>query len=185
MGRVNSFTFITLNGFYKDAFGDIAWHSHNEKATAYSTAQLASGNLLLFGRITYDMMAAFWQSEQAWNSFPEVAEGMNRADKLVVSTSKSINTWSNTSKLEGELTVEVSRLKRELERDITVLGSGSIVAQLAEAGLIDEFQILTDPVVIPDGTPLFTGIKRNLKLLLTGTEDFGNGSLLHHFRPIE
>jgi dihydrofolate reductase len=85
MSKLTVFNFITLNGFYKDAFNDIRWHTHGEEEGDFSAEMLQQNNILLFGRITYEMMSGFWPTEIALSSMPEVAQGMNAAEKIVFS----------------------------------------------------------------------------------------------------
>ncbi len=70
-------------------------------------------------------------------------------------------------------------------KDMTLLGSGSIVTQFAEQGLIDEYQIMVDPVVLDDGTPIFKGIRHKLDRKLTSTRTFKSGVVLLCYQPVE
>src|SRR3954466_8308389 len=79
VAKVSIFNFITLNGFFAAPDGDTSWHAHGGEEARYSEESLAAGNTLLFGRITYDMMKAFWPTPQAARSFPVVAKRMNDA----------------------------------------------------------------------------------------------------------
>jgi dihydrofolate reductase len=80
---------------------------------------------------------------------------------------------------------EIRKMKDMPGKDMTVLGSGSIVTQFAEQDLIDEYQIMMDPVVLDDGTPLFKGIKHRLNLKLTMTRSFRSGVVLLCYQPME
>ena len=87
MRRVTVFNFVTLNGYYKGPNGDIGWHQHGGGAdeAAFAKEGAGSGNVLLFGRVTYEMMARVWPSPEAIKNMPEVAEGMNKSEKVVFS----------------------------------------------------------------------------------------------------
>jgi dihydrofolate reductase len=116
----------------------------------------SGGGELLFGRKTYQMMAAFWPTPAAAQQMPAVAEGMNATRKYVAS--KTIQpTWNNTHLLEGNLIDAVRALKAGDGPGITLLGSGSIAAQLGEAGLVDEYQfvIVIVPVALGAGRTVF------------------------------
>jgi dihydrofolate reductase len=78
---------------------------------------------------------------------------------------------------------EIKKLKTHPGKDITILGSGSIVNQLAEKGLIDEFQIMVHPVFISNGTPFLNGINKKIELELTRTRAFKSGIVLHCYQP--
>lgn len=184
MGRLTSFAFISLNGFFKGPNEDIGWHRHGGEEAEYSAASLQAENILLFGRLTYDVMASFWPTPMALESLPVVAEGMNKADKIVFSRTMKTATWSNTRVVGGDIAGEVRHMKQTSGKNMTILGSGSIVSQLADAGLIDGFQIMIDPVALAEGMPIFSGIKRKLDLKLTASRTFKSGVLLLDYQPI-
>lgn len=183
MRKVSMFNFITLNGFYKGANDDISWHVHGGEEAKFSEEGAQSESILLFGRKTYEMMYSFWPTPQAYESFPIVADGMNKSQKIVVSNTVDTAAWNNTTILKGNLAEEIKKLKRQPGNDITILGSGTIVTQLAEAGLIDVYQIMIDPVAISEGTPIFKGIGHNLSLKLTDTKIFKSSVVLLCYEP--
>jgi len=181
MGRINSFAFCTLNGFYKDHTNDIGWHVHGDEETRYSEDSLSHGNVLLFGRMTYEMMYSFWPTSMAQETMSVVARGMNDAEKLVVSRSLSSAEWSNTRVLSKNWLQEIRVIKKS--KNITLLGSGTILTQLAEVDLIDEYSIMIDPVIISSGTSIFDKIKKTLNLTLMDSKIFKSGSLLLTYEP--
>ena len=164
MGTVTVFNFVTLDGYFSGPAGDISWHNHavNSEEHAYAVEMLKRADTLLFGRITYELMASFWPTPQAIKADPLVAKGMNKADKIVFSRTLKQAAWNNTRVVSDHIADEIKRLKKMPGKNMTVLGSGSIVTQLAEQGLIDELQIMIDPIVLGDGTPMFKGIKEKL-----------------------
>ena len=98
--------------------------------------------------------------------------------KLVVSRTLEAVTWQNTTLLKGDLVSEAMRLKKQLGPDLQILGSGSIVSQLTDAGLIDEYQIVVTPIVLGRGRTLFETVKNKLPLGLTSTRQFKNGNVV-------
>jgi dihydrofolate reductase len=183
MRKLSVFNFITLNGFYKDADGGISWHQHGAEESQFSAESMKAGNTLLFGRVTYEMMAGFWPTPMAMQHDPATARGMNAAEKIVFSRSLKKADWSNTTIVSGDLIGEVKKMKQKEGNNMTILGSGSIVSQLADAGLIDEYQIMVDPIAIGDGTPIFSGIQKQLNLKLTATRTFKTGVVLLSYVP--
>lgn len=181
--KLTSFTFITLNGFYKTVDGGIDWHRHGEEESEYSVQSLQSNNSLLFGRITYQMMAGWWPSEAAIQQFPEVAKGMNEAEKIVFSTTMKKAEWNNSRIINGNIAEEMRKLKNSNGNDMTILGSGSILAQLAQENLIDNYQIMIDPVAIGEGIPLFNNIAKRLNLILMNCSAFKSGTVLLDYAP--
>jgi dihydrofolate reductase len=178
MPLLRSFTFLTLNGFTHGPKGDISWHRHGAEESAYAAEGANSGSVLVFGRKTYQMMASYWPTPMALEQNPAVAKGMNDAEKIVFSKTLRKAAWSNTTLVKKNIVGEMRRLKQIPGKDMTILGSGSIVALFAEAGLIDEFQIMLDPVAIGKGTTLFRNIKRKLDLTLVDTRTFKSGVVL-------
>jgi len=184
MRKLALFNFVTLNGYYKGTKGDISWHRHGAEENEYAAEGLKSGSTLLFGRVTYEMMASYWPTPIAIKDDPIVAEGMNRADKIVFSRTLKKAEWSNTRLVKDNIVEEIKKMKRMPGKDMTLLGSGSILTQFAEQGLIDEYQIMVDPVVLGDGTPIMKGIKHKLDLKLTGTRTFKSGVVLLCYQPV-
>jgi len=128
-------------------------------------------------------MASYWPTPQASQNDPEVAKGMNNLAKVVFSKTLDQATWSNTTLKKGNLADEVRKMKKAPGDHIGVLGSGSIVSQLAKEGLIDEFQIVVNPVVLGKGRTLFDGVKEKVNLKRTKTRSFRNGNVLLCYEP--
>lgn len=185
MRKLTVFNFITLNGFFKGPNEDISWHKHGGEESDYSAEGLKSGNTLLFGRVTYEMMASFWPTPIAMDSFPSVAKGMNKAEKIVFSRTLKKVEWNNTKVVKGNIVEEIKKMKQMPGKDMTLLGSGSILTQVAEQGLIDEYQIMVDPIALGEGTPIFKGIKHGLNLMLTKTRTFKSGAVLLCYQPAD
>jgi dihydrofolate reductase len=183
MGRLGVFNLVTLDGYFTGPGGDISWHNVDDEFHAYAERNANSGNTLLFGRVTYELMAAYWPSAEAVENDPIVARGMNNASKVVFSRTLEKAEWTNTRLVKGDILGEVRRLKGQLGKDLTVLGSGSIVSQLARAGLVDEYQILLNPLALGSGRTMFEGISERVTLRLTATRTFGNGNVLLCYEP--
>lgn len=177
MGKLGVFNFVTLNGYFKGPKGDISWHKHGAEESEYAAEGSSSGSTLLFGRVTYEMMASYWPTPDAMKNMPDVAPGMNNSDKIVFSRTLKKAGWNNTRLVKDNMVEEIKKLKKA-GKDMTLLGSGSIITQLAEHGLIDEYQIMVDPVALGDGTPMFKGLKHPLDVKLTNTKTFKSGVVL-------
>ena len=185
MRTLNVFNFITLNGFYQGADGDISWHRHGEEESKFSDENSQRGSTLLFGRITYQHMAAFWPTEMAKQRAPVTADGMNKSEKIVFSKTLKKADWQNTRLINDDLVSTVRRLKEESGNPITILGSGSIVSQLTDAGLIDTYGFMIDPVALGNGTPVFKGITNKLDLQLTESRVFKSGIIYATYKVLK
>lgn len=184
MSKINVFNFISLDGYYKDPDNSINWHQHGQEEGEFSAKNLEHDSMLLFGRVTYEMMASWWPSQDAINMMPEVANGMNQAEKMVCTNTLKTADWQNTRIISGDILTQIAALKKTSSKDITILGSGNLTTQLAEAGLIDTYQIMIDPVAIGGGTSIFKGMQRQLNLKLTDTRSFKSGTVLLSYEAV-
>lgn len=184
MAKLIVYNAMSLDGYFTDAKGDMSWaHKQDPEWQAFMKENASGGGQLLFGRITYELMAGFWSTPAALQSNPVVAGRLNGLPKFVCSTTLEQVTWNNTTLLKGELTAEVRKLKRQAAADIVVMGSGSLVAQLAEAGLVDEYQIVLNPLVVGQGRTLFEGVQRKLPMKLAKSRPFANGNVVLFYEP--
>jgi len=187
MRRLSVFNQISVDGYFRTPSGDISWlHQHpddDEEFKQFTIDNSAGDYALLFGRKTYEQMASFWPTPAAAKRFPEVAQQMNQRPKFVVSKTLRKSEWQNTTVLSGDLVAETQRLKARTGDPITILGSGSIVSQLAQAGLIDEYQVLVMPVVLGKGVTMFDGAEKAINLALTKSRTFSNGKAFHVYVP--
>jgi dihydrofolate reductase len=104
--------------------------------------------------------------------------------KVVFSRTLDHASWNNTTLLKGDPAAEMRKMKQETGEGLAILGSGSIVSQLAQEGLIDEYQVVVNPVVLGKGRTMFDGVKDKLSLKLTKTRAFGNGNVLLCYEPM-
>lgn len=181
MPRLVMFNQITLDGYFSGKNGDFSWaHAAGDDAEwkEFVEGNASGGAVLLFGRVTYQLMASYWPTPMAAANDPVVASGMNAMPKVVFSRTLKEASWSNTRLVTGDLTGEVRRMKQASGADMAILGSGSIVAQLAEAGLIDHYQLVVNPVALGSGRTLFEGVTRPLNFRLTSSRAFRNGKVL-------
>jgi dihydrofolate reductase len=187
MRKLSVFNSVTLDGYFAGANGDISWaHEGSEDAefNAFVADNARAGGLLLFGRITYELMAGYWPTPGALKADPVVAERMNSLPKVVFSRTLAKASWSNTKLVKGDLATEVRRMKEAPGEDMVILGSGTIVAQLTQMGLIDEYQLVVIPVVLGKGKTMFDGIQGERTLKRTSTRSFGNGNVFLCYEPM-
>jgi len=161
-------------------------HKDNQDAEwdTFVAGNASGGGMLLFGRITYELMASFWPTPFAAENMPVVAERMNNLPKVVFSRTLDTASWSNTQLVKSDITGEIRKMKNEPGEDMAILGSGSIVSQLAQHGVIDEYQFVVNPVALGKGRTMFDGIKEKLPLKLSKTRTFGNGNVLLCYKPM-
>jgi len=186
MRKLIVFNHVSLDGYFTDAKGDMSF-ARNANPDAEWDAFVASnagrGGTLVFGRITYELMASFWPTPMAAEQMPVIAERMNNLPKVVFSRTLDKASWKNTKLVKNDLIGEVRRMKQAPGEDMIIFGSGSIVSQLTAEGLIDEYQFVVDPVVLGKGRTMFDGIKEKLTLKLVQTRAFNNGNVLLYYEP--
>ena len=179
MPRIHVFNNVTLDGYFVSKAGDMSWaHNMDPEWVAFTQDNARGEAALLFGRVTYEMMAGYWPTPAAAEAMPDVAKAMNAMKKYVVSRSLKTAAWSNTSIISGDLVAETRRLKAAPGPDLLIMGSGTIVAQLAEAGLVDEYQIVVHPLVLGAGRTMFDGVRKRLDLTLRKSRAFSNGNIV-------
>jgi dihydrofolate reductase len=184
MPRLNMFNNVSLDGYFTDASNDMSWAhagADDPEVREFTMANAKGTGALVFGRVTYDMMAGFWPTPMAAQMMPEVAAAMNRAPKYVFSRSLQKPDWANTSVLDGDPAMEIAKLKRGEGPGLTILGSGSIVRQLTAAGLIDDYQLMLCPVILGGGRTLFDGTPGRPVVKLANSRTFRNGRVFLHY----
>ena len=187
MRKLAVFNQLSLDGYFTDRNGDISWAhrgSDDPEWNAFVADNARAGGMLLLGRITYDLMKSYWPTPVALKNDPVVAERMNNLPKVVFSRTLDEASWNNTTLVKGDLPAEIRRMKKEPGQDMVIMGSGSIVSQLAPEGLIDEYQLVIVPVVLGKGRTMFDGIKEKLSLRPTKTRTFGNGNIFLCYAPM-
>jgi len=186
MRKLIAFNHVTLDGYFVGASGDFSWARAGNEDPEFSAfvAENASGEgQLLFGRVTYELMASYWPTPMADQHHPSVAAGMNRMAKVVFSRTLDKASWNNTKLVKSELVPEVRKMKEEPGPGMVIMGSGSIVAQLALEHVIDEYQMIVDPVALGKGRSMFEGIRETLTLKLAKTRTFKNGKVFLCYEP--
>ncbi len=183
MRRVFLFMMVSLDGFYEGPNQDISWHHVDEEFNDYAIQQLDDVDTLLFGRVTYQMMASYWPTQSAIESDPIVAGKMNSVRKIVFSRTLGKAEWNNSRLVKENIAEEVRRLKQQPGKELAIFGSSDLAVSLMQMGLIDELRIMVNPVVLGNGKPLFKGLSHKVELRLTRTRSFGSGNVLLCYEP--
>jgi dihydrofolate reductase len=179
------FNQLSADGYFCDKQGDMSWAKagNDDEFNQFRTDNASGGGVLVFGRVTYDLMISFWPTPQAAAMLPVVAERMNNLPKVVFSRTLTHASWNNTRLMQGDLIAQMRELKAEAGQDLVILGSGSLVSQLAGADLIDEYQFVEIPIALGGGRTLFEGIGKALPLELTKSRIFKNGKVFLAYEP--
>lgn len=185
MRTLSAFNSVSLDGYFVDARGDMSWAHQGADAewSEFVLGNAKSGGTLVFGRVTYQMMASYWPSPMAKKSDPVVAERMSGLPKVVFSRTLKDASWRNTTLVKDDMAGAIKRMKKEPGEGMVILGSGTIVAQLTQEKLIDEYQIVVIPVVLGGGRTMFEGVTDKLRFKLTRSRTFRNGNAMLCYQP--
>lgn len=178
MRKLIMWNFITLDGYFEGnknwdlSFHESIWGKELEKI---SIEQLKSADFLVFGRITYEGMAAYWKTAEGEG---EVTGLMNSIPKLVFSKTLNSVDWNNTSLVKGNASAEISRLKAEGNRHMFVFGSANLSETFMNDNLFDEYRIGIAPVILGSGRPLFRKGISSKKMTLVSTQQLSTGGVI-------
>ena len=176
MGRISTYLQVSMDGYFAGPDGQIDWFkNHPDPEFEEFSLERAQGNsTLLFGRTTYEMMASAWPSDEAHDDQPGMADVMGKSPKIVFSKSlRDVEEGPRWQNVEIRRDIDAAAL-RDDDRDYTTLGSGSIVQQLTNLGLVDEYTFVVNPVLLGRGKNAFVGIDA-ADLDLSEAHSFKNG----------
>jgi dihydrofolate reductase len=190
VGTLTVFNHVTVDGFFAGPHGEIDWFKairKDDEYEAYTHRQAQSGATLVFGRRTYDMMKSFWPTPAAIASDPAMARVVNGSPKIVFSKTlrsvKEERNWKSITLLHEIEPADIAARKNAPGASLTILGSGTIVRQLGNLGLIDEYYLVIVPIVLGAGTSLFKDVEET-SLELLDARTFKNGIALLSYRPV-
>jgi dihydrofolate reductase len=196
MRRIVTFDHVTADGHFAGLDGNLDWVVPDD-AVPRSIMEGAHIDAMLFGRRTYEMFEQFWPKAldgsetspdphspgRRSQDVHDMAVFINEKEKLVFSRERTDFGWPNSRRLPTLDRKVVEALKHEPGGDIIVFGSGSVVAQLTELRLVDEYQLVVSPVLLGEGRSLVTGIGKKVGLKTLEAKAFPSGSVLLRFAP--
>jgi dihydrofolate reductase len=183
MRTLASFIFISLDGFWEGPNGELDWPNVDAEFNDFAVRQLDEADTLGFGRATYEHVAAYWPTEQAMANDPAITSRMNNKEKLVFSTTLTDPNWSGTTVVRGEAIEHIPELSAAPGKEILVIGSAHLTANLAQAGVLDELRIMIFPILLGQGRSLFEDLKNRVSLTLLRVRQFDSGNILLTYRP--
>lgn len=172
---------MTLDGFcdHTAVIADDETHQHYNEL-------LKTADVILFGRITYQLMESYWPSlvknpagNQPEDDFAVLIENIS---KIVFSRTLNSVDWNNTQLKSEIIKEEILELKRQSGKPILV-GSPSLIVALTQMDLIDEYQLNVQPIILGSGLPLFKNIRDRVDLKLLRSKTFRCGAVLHYYEP--
>jgi len=198
MRRIVMFNRVTADGYFAGRDGGLEWVVPDEGIDKAGAEAIPGFDTILFGRRTYELFESFWpralddsptspDPHRAGRLSPEMramAIMLNETTKLVFSRTLKEVTWKNSRLLHRLDPREIEAMKEQPGRDIIIFGSGSIVSQLTQHGLIDEYQLVVSPILLGSGRPLLSGVSKSLRLDLREAREYPSGNVrLRYARP--
>jgi dihydrofolate reductase len=193
------FNWVTADGYFAAPDGNLDWVVPDEEQAKAAAEDISNFDTVLFGRRTYEVFEGFWRHAvvDASGTVPDphhparrssehgaIAIALNRMTKVVFSRTMKDVTWRNSRLLRELDPREIETMKRQPGKDMIVFGSGSIVSQLTQYGLIDEYRFVVCPILLGSGQPLLSGVSKRLRLDLLEAKPLPSGDvMLRYVRP--
>jgi dihydrofolate reductase len=181
---------VSVDGHFEGPGKELDWHQVDEEFNVYANDLLGKADLLVFGRMTFELMAAYWPGASAIENDPIIAGKMNELPKIVFSrTLKKTGpasperVWKNSRLMEGGLEEEIMKLKGIPGKDMVIFGSSCLALNLMKSGLIDEYRIIVNPIALGKGKSVFAGLDQRIHLKLRSVRQFKSGNVLLHYSP--
>lgn len=194
MRRLFAFLAVTVDGYYEGPKHELDWHNAPETETSgfpvasgfrdLHDADLDEIDTILFGRVTYEVMASYWPTAAARAADPEIAARMNSLSKVVVSRTLDQVEWANSRLITNDVIAQLGALKQRPGKDIAIFGSSTLTTSLLGTDLIDEIRILVNPIVLGSGNPVFAGAMDRVHLALLESRTFPSGNVLLRYQPV-
>ena len=192
MRRIVMFNRVSADGYFAGADGNLDWVVPEDAVDRAAASSTGAYDTVLFGRRTYEMFEGFWPhalegggtdapDPHARRRSPEMramAEMLNDATKLVFSKKRKEVTWKNSRLVKAFDARELAALKQQPGKDMIIFGSGSLVSQLTEHGLIDEYQFIVGPLLLGDGRLPITGVTERVPLELLEAKPYPSGNVM-------
>jgi dihydrofolate reductase len=182
MRKLLSFHVMSVDGYYEGPGQAFDWPVVDEEFNQFALRQLEEADTLLFGRVTYQMMAGYWPTPAAEQDDPVVTARMNGLAKIVISRTLGTADWAPTQLIGSDVAEMLAKLKQQPGKNMMIMGSSALTVSLMGMGLVDEVRVMVSPVVLGDGKSLFRTAERISLTLLEG-RSFRSGNVLLRYQP--
>jgi dihydrofolate reductase len=190
--KIVMFNRVTADGYFAGPDGNLQWVVPDEAIDNAGADAIPGFDTILFGRRTYEMFQGFWPralddsrtapdphaAGRRSQAIRAMAIWINDATKVVFSRTLKDVTWKSSRLLHDFDPREIEALKRQPGKNMIIFGSGSIVSQLTEHGLIDEYQFIVSPILLGNGRTLLSGLSKSARLDLVETTKYKSGNVM-------
>ena len=185
MRKLVFFMHTSLDGFIAGLQGELNWVKVDDEIFDFVGTMTNKADTALYGRVTYDMMQSYWpdagNKPNASKHDKEHSAWYSKVSKVVLSTTISEKGLDNTTVIGGQLTDNINKIKNQDGKNILIFGSPAASHSLLSEGLVDEFWIFVNPVLLGKGIPLFKGVTETTTLKLIETKIFSCGVIALHY----
>jgi dihydrofolate reductase len=185
MRKVSLLEHVSLDGFMAGPNGEMDWIRADDELFDAGAQVTDAADTAIYGRVTYEMMAGYWPTagEQpgAGRHDIEHARWVNAATKLVFSRTLESSDWANTVFVKGDIAGTIVAMKQQPGKNLVLIGSVSLAREFIRLGLVDEYWINVNPVVLGGGMPLFPDTGARTDMTLVGSTVFASGVVNLHY----
>lgn len=179
------FMHTSLDGFVAGLKGEMNWIKVDDEIFDFVATMTANADTALYGRVTYEIMQSYWptagENPNASKHDKEHSAWYNKVSKIVLSKTMSEKGLENTTVISDHLAENINKIKKQDGKNMLIFGSPSASHSLLSHGLIDEFWLFVNPVLLGQGVPLFKGVTEMTKLKLIETKTFSCGVIALHY----
>jgi len=188
MRKLIFFMHTSLDGFVAGLKGEMNWIKIDEEMFDFVATMTEKADTALYGRVTYEMMQNYWpnagKQPNASKHDIEHSDWYNKVSKVVLSTTMSQDGLENTTVISDQLVENINKIKDQDGKNILIFGSPRASHSLLKEGLIDEFWLFVNPILLGEGMPLFKGVTEMTKLELIETKTFSCGVIALHYSTL-
>jgi dihydrofolate reductase len=180
------FMHVSLDGFVAGPNGEMDWIQVDDEMFDYAGQRTSESDTAFYGRVTYELMQSYWPTAadqpNASKHDKEHSAWYKKVDKVVLSKTMEGQQLPNTIIISDDVAHRVKALKQQAGKEIIIFGSPGASHSLMQHGLIDEFWLFVNPVILGKGIPLFKDVKETTKLTLVKSAQFKSGVVCLHYK---
>jgi len=188
MRKLIFFMHTSLDGFVAGLNGEMDWINIDDAMFDFVATMTNKADTALYGRVTYEMMQSYWptagEQPNASKHDKEHSAWYNKVSKVVLSKTISEKGLDNTKVIGDQLADNINKIKKQDGKNILIFGSPTASHSLLSLGLIDEFWLFVNPIILGKGMPLFKNLTWTTKLNLIESKTFACGVIALHYRKL-